>query len=176
MNRAVFLDRDGVVNRPMIRNGRTFAPQALADFELMPGIHELTQALQQAQFKIVVVTNQPDVAAGKVDRSVVDEMHKIIRRELQVDDIRACFHVDADACDCRKPKPGLLLSAAKDFGVDLRHSFIIGDTWRDMAAGKAAQCRTILLDTGYADEHRENADAVAHSLPEAGELILNAGS
>lgn len=173
MNRAAFLDRDGVVNRAIIREGRAVAPRSLEDFHFMPGIHVLTEKLRQAQYKIIVVTNQPDVFYGYVDRATVDEMHRIVRHELQIDDIRVCFHIDAHNCDCRKPKPGLLLSAAKDFDLDLRQSFIIGDTGRDMDAGKAVNCRTILLDGGYAQEHLENADDVIHSLYEVGDLILN---
>ena len=174
MNRAVFLDRDGVINLPTYRDGRAFAPTRFTDFQFMPGIRELVEKVRNAGFRIVVVTNQPDVVNGKMSLETLQEMHDLIRNELRVDDVRVCLHVDGDDCGCRKPKDGMLRAAAGQFDVDLSHSFIIGDTWRDMGAGKAAGCTTILLDSGYAESHGDSADHVVRSLALAAELILNA--
>ena len=172
MHRAVFLDRDSVLTRSAVRDGKPYAPRRLEDFELLPGVVEATCALRNAGWLLVVVTNQPDVATGKLDRAVLDAMHARLRGWLPLDDIRVCCHTDADACDCRKPKPGLLLAAARERGIELHESFMVGDRWRDVSAGKAAGCRTIFLDCGYAEELRDAPDFVVKSLPEAGRIIL----
>ena len=175
MNRAVFLDRDGVINRPGIREGREVAPTRLEDFQFLPGIHDLVKVLRREGFRLIVVTNQPDVVYGRSGVETVEGMHRLVRSELEVDAIYVCFHVDADACDCRKPKPGLLLRAAKEFDIDLARSFIIGDTWRDMGAGRAAGCTTVLLTGNSNNAAAGQADCIVRSHREAGELIL-AGS
>lgn len=174
MNRAVFLDRDGVINLPIYRDGRAFAPTRVADFQFMPGIQGLVEMVRNAGFRIVVVTNQPDVVNGKMSLATLQEMHQLLQRELRVDEVRACLHVDGDECECRKPKAGMLRAAAAQFNLDLPHSFIIGDTWRDMSAGKTAGCTTILLDSGYADKHGDSADHIVQSFDQAVEIILNA--
>ena len=172
MTRAAFLDRDGVINRAFVRGGRPYAPRTVEEFELLPGVTEAVGALRAAGFLVVVVTNQPDVATGLQRREDVDAMHERIRREVGVDDIRVCFHVDADACACRKPKPGMLLDAAADWGVDLAHSFMIGDRWRDVHAGHAAGCRAIFIDYGYDERRPDPPFELAGTLLEASELVL----
>ena len=167
MKRAVFLDRDGVINEPVLENGRAVAPTVLDDFVFIPGIHQFARALRDAGFSIVVVTNQPDVVYKNLDVNVVDSMHALIRSEIPVDDILACFHADKDNCLCRKPKPGMLFSAARDMDLDLGNSFMIGDTWRDMQAGKAANCRTILLNRDFGITRLEAADVVVRNFGEA---------
>lgn len=172
MNRAVFLDRDGVINRVFVRNGKPFSPQGLADFELLPGVREAVQALRDAGFRVIVATNQPDVGAGRQTRAVVEAMHARLRAELPVDDIKVCYHTDADGCTCRKPKPGMLLDAAKEWNIDLASSVMVGDRWRDVEAGKAAGCRTILVQNSYDERAAEGFDAAVSSLLEASRLIL----
>lgn len=172
MRRAVFLDRDGVLTRSEVRDGKPYAPRRLEDLELLPGVAETTRALRDAGWLRVVVTNQPDIATGKLDPAVLAAMHDQLRAWLPLDDIRTCCHTDADACDCRKPKPGLLLAAARELDIDLRASFMVGDRWRDVSAGKAAGCRTIFLDYGYAEGLRDVPDFVVKSLSEAGRIIL----
>lgn len=148
-NRAVFLDRDGVINRVIIKHGKPYSPRILADFKFTEGIKEVLNELKRAGFLLIVVTNQPDVARGFLDKETLEEFHDLIRRELSVDDIIVCPHDDADNCDCRKPKPGMILAAARKWDIDLKNSFLIGDTWKDMAAGRAAGCETVLLDAVY---------------------------
>ena len=172
MRRAVFLDRDGVLTRSDVRDGKPYAPRRLEDLELLPGVVETTRALRDAGWLRVVVTNQPDIATGKLTSAVLAAMHDRLREWLPLDDIRTCCHTDADACDCRKPKPGLLLAAAREHDIDLRASFMVGDRWRDVSAGKAAGCRTIFLDYGYAEALRDAPDFVVKLLPEAGRIIL----
>jgi D-glycero-D-manno-heptose 1,7-bisphosphate phosphatase len=173
MTRAVFLDRDGVINRSLIRNGRPYAPVSLADLEFLPGVAEAIGKLKQAGFKVIVVTNQPDVTAGLLSRDTLAAMHERVTRELGVDDIKVCYHVDQDRCECRKPKPGMLLEAASQWSIDLQQSYLVGDRWNDIEAGRAAGCKTILIRSEYDEQQADKPDAVVESLFEASELILS---
>ena len=172
MKRAVFLDRDGVLNRSVVRAGRPYAPTSLDELELLPGVLEALTDLRTAGFVLVVVTNQPDLATGRIRPEVAEAIHQKLRALLPIDDIKVCGHVDADDCSCRKPRPGMLLEAARDWSIDLYRSFIVGDRWRDVAAGKAAGCKTIFVDYGYAEELADRPDFVVTSLPEAVKIIL----
>jgi D-glycero-D-manno-heptose 1,7-bisphosphate phosphatase len=170
--RAVFLDRDGVINRAVVKHGRPFPPATLDDFELLPGVEQTIRSLRAAGYLVIVVTNQPDVATGTQRREVVEAMHGKLSAAGLCDDIRVCYHTDADACDCRKPKPGMLLKAAREWQIDLTESFMVGDRWRDVAAGKAAGCYTFFVDYKYRERHADGPDAVVNSLEEAGRFIL----
>jgi D-glycero-D-manno-heptose 1,7-bisphosphate phosphatase len=172
VNKAVFIDRDGVINRAVVRDGRPYAPETLGEFELLPGVPEAMAVLRAAGFRLIVVTNQPDVGAGRQSQEVVESMHAQLRKTLPIDDVRVCYHTDADGCDCRKPKPGMLLAAARDWDIDLRASTMVGDRWRDVGAGRAAGCKTILVESGYDDLPAEGYDAAVTSLLEASQLIL----
>jgi D-glycero-D-manno-heptose 1,7-bisphosphate phosphatase len=174
LKRAVFLDRDGVINRAIVRDGRPFSPVSLEEFEFLPDVVAAVGRLKSAGYHLVVVTNQPDVATGKQQQAVVIAMHERIRAELGIADIKVCYHVDADNCQCRKPRPGMLLEAATDWSLDLSQSFVIGDRWRDIAAGQAAGCKTILIDYEYDEPLAEKPDAIVKSLAEASDLILSA--
>jgi D-glycero-D-manno-heptose 1,7-bisphosphate phosphatase len=147
---AVFLDRDGVLNRSVYRDGVPSPPASLDEFELMPGVRDAVDQLRGAGYLLVVVTNQPDIARGTQAASVVDAMNGIVLDELGIDAVLVCPHDDADDCACRKPKPGLLLEAMERFDIDLDRSFMVGDRWRDIAAGRAAGCRTVQV--GSLDE------------------------
>jgi D-glycero-D-manno-heptose 1,7-bisphosphate phosphatase len=172
MVKAVFLDRDGVINANLERNGKPVAPTHLAEFRILPGVEDAARRLKAAGFLLVVVTNQPDVANGFTTRATVEAMHAEVRRRLAVDDIAVCYHVDADNCACRKPKPGMILEAARRHGIDLAASYLVGDRWRDVQAGRAAGCRTIFVDYGYPQDQPATADKVVKSLVEAADLIL----
>lgn len=172
MRRAVFLDRDGVINRSIVRDGKGYPPDSLDQLEILPGVPEAIAALREAGFLIIVATNQPDVGAGKQRIEVVDAIHDRLRRELAIDDIRVCPHVDGDRCACRKPRPGMLLEAARSWGIALERSFMVGDRWRDVEAGRAAGCRTAFVDYGYAEERPEAPDAIVDSLAAASRWIL----
>ena len=155
--RAVFLDRDGVLNEAIVRDGKPYPPRTLDEFRIVKGAAEALGELKRAGFLLIVVTNQPDVARGTVSREAVEAFDAALRAGLPVDDIFTCFHDDADGCDCRKPKPGLLIAAAEKYGIDLGSSYMIGDRWRDVDAGAAAGCRAILIDRAYDErgpEHR----------------------
>jgi D-glycero-D-manno-heptose 1,7-bisphosphate phosphatase len=172
MVKAVFLDRDGVINANLERNGKPVAPTSLAEFRILPGVEDAARRLKEAGFVLVVVTNQPDVANGLTPKATVEAMHEEIRRQLPIDDIMICFHADADNCSCRKPKPGMILEAAAKHAIDLAASYIVGDRWRDIEAGRAAGCGTIFVDYGYPQDQPAKPDTVVRSLSEAVEFIL----
>jgi D-glycero-D-manno-heptose 1,7-bisphosphate phosphatase len=167
VNRAVFIDRDGVINRAVVRNGKPYPPDGLADFELLPGVPEALQSLRSHGFRLIIATNQPDVGAGRQTRAAVEAIHDHMRTTLALDDIRVCYHTDADACACRKPKPGMLIDAAAQHEIDLAQSVMVGDRWRDIDAGRAAGCRTILIESGYDERQAEGFDAAVASLLDA---------
>jgi len=170
--RAVFLDRDGVLTVPEFRDGRSFAPRRLEEFRLYDDAAEATSQLKAAGFRLIVVTNQPDVGYGRTPLDTVEEMHRRLASLLPVDAIEACYHRRDDGCDCRKPKPGMLRRAAARFAIDCTRSFMVGDRSSDVAAGRSMGCRTVFIDFGYRNEHPEGADFVATSLAEATRIVL----
>jgi D-glycero-D-manno-heptose 1,7-bisphosphate phosphatase len=172
MRRAVFLDRDGVVNRALLRDGKPYPPSSLADLRLLPGVREACRMLREAGFALILITNQPDIARGTANASEVGEIHSRLRRFLQLDDVRVCPHDDDARCDCRKPKPGLLLEAAETWNIDLGSSFVVGDRWRDVEAGQRAGCQTIFLDYGYRERQPDGPFTRVRSLLEAANWIL----
>jgi len=149
MKRAVFLDRDGVLNRAVVRDGKPYPPATAAELELVDGAAEALQRLKARGFLLLVATNQPDVARGKQSRAEVEAIHSHLTARLPLDGFTTCFHDDADGCACRKPRPGLMLDAARAYGIDLSASYMIGDRWRDIEAGQRAGCRTAWIDYGY---------------------------
>jgi D-glycero-D-manno-heptose 1,7-bisphosphate phosphatase len=169
---AVFLDRDGVINRPVIRDGRPYPPSDERALEILPGVEDALARLHNAGFHLVVVTNQPDVARGTQTRDAIDRMHARLSAVLPLDDIRVCAHDDADRCACRKPEPGMLRDAARDGELSLADSFMVGDRWRDIDAGRRAGCTTVFVDWGYDERRPEAPDAVVGSLGEAADWIL----
>lgn len=149
MNRAVFLDRDGVINKAIIKDGKAYSPRTLSEFKIIKDIAEDIARIKKAGYLVIVVTNQPDIARGIIKRSEVDKMSEAIRANLDVDEILVCPHDDRDDCDCRKPKPGLILRAVDKDKIDLKKSFVVGDGWKDMGAAQAAGCRGILIQAIY---------------------------
>jgi D-glycero-D-manno-heptose 1,7-bisphosphate phosphatase len=165
--KAAFLDRDGVLNKPVVRDGKPYPPASVADFEIYEEAAGAVRRLRDMGFLVVVVTNQPDVARGAQTRTEIEAMHGRLRGALGIEDFYVCWHDDADGCDCRKPKPGLLRRAALDFGISLADSYMIGDRWRDVDCGHAAGCRTIFIDRGYSEKLRQEPDRRARDLAEA---------
>ena len=171
--RAVFLDRDGVINRAVMRDGRPHPPQSVAELEILPGVAEAIVRLQEEGYEVVVVTNQPDIARGTTTRAQVDAIHECLRERLRLDDIRVCPHDDDDECQCRKPKPGLWLEPPE---FDLAASAIVGDRWRDIEAGRAAGVGvTILVDYGYDERLPHDPSARVSTLAEAVDWLLSHG-
>ena len=168
---AVFLDRDGVINRAVVRDRKPYPPASAADLEILPGVAEALDRFRAAGLSIVVVTNQPDVARGRQTRAAVEAIHAALREQLGLRDIRVCYHDDDDRCSCRKPAPGLLLDAAAEGNIDLRASVMVGDRGRDVEAGRRAGCATVLIDYQY-DEPAGVPDFRAASLLDASAWIL----
>jgi D-glycero-D-manno-heptose 1,7-bisphosphate phosphatase len=178
--RAVFLDRDGVLNRPVVRDGLPFPPASVAEFQLYPGVAEDCQQLKNAGFLLIVVTNQPDVGRGTQSRESIEAMHTHLRAEIpSLDGIEVCFHGGSghgEPCDCRKPKPGMLLRAAVKQDIDLARSFLIGDRWRDVDCAHAAGCRAVFIDHGYDERLREKPEFTVANFRDAATTILNAST
>ena len=176
--RAVFLDRDGVLNRPVVRDGRSFPPARMEEFDLYPEAVEACAQLKKAGFLLVVVTNQPDVGRGTQSRELVEAMHAKLRGAIpSLDAIEVCFHAGAahgQPCECRKPKSGMLLRAAAALDIDLRQSFLIGDRWRDVDCAHAAGCRAVFIDHGYSETLREKPEFTVSNLSDAVSAILKA--
>jgi len=171
---AVFLDRDGVLNRAIVREGRPYPPASAEEMEITPGAALALCRLREAGLILLVVTNQPDVARGKQTQAAVEAMHEMMATVLPVDDFIVCYHDDQDDCPCRKPKPGLLRIGAERHEIDLATSFMVGDRWRDVDAGAAAGCRTIWLDCQYAERGPTRPpDVTVTSLAEAVNWILD---
>src|SRR5437879_11818079 len=129
-----------------MRDGRPYSPSGLREVEILSGVPEACQRLRRDGFLLVVVTNQPEVARGHLTRQTVEEIHGLLRSRIPLDDVRVCYHDDLDGCDCRKPRPGMLLAAARDLNIDLSRSFVVGDRSRDIAARRRAGCRTSHAD------------------------------
>jgi len=169
MNRAVFFDRDGIINKVIYRENKPCSPRKVIEFKLMPGIAKILNELRKYEFKIIIFTNQPDISRGLMKIEDLEKMHKIIKEVLYPDRILYCPHDDTDNCDCRKPKPGMLIEAANELHINLNKSFVVGDTWKDIEAGRSAGCITILVDATY--NRGVNSDYRVKNLDEAVEII-----
>jgi D-glycero-D-manno-heptose 1,7-bisphosphate phosphatase len=173
---AVFLDRDGVLNRPVMREGLPFPPATLEEFELYADVAEGCAELKRAGFVLIVVTNQPDVGRGTQSRESVEALHRKLRDAApSLDAIEICYHAGAshgEPCDCRKPKPGMLLRAAANHAIDLQRSFFVGDRWRDVDCAHAAGCRAVFIDHGYKERLRQRPEFTVGNFREAVAVIL----
>jgi D-glycero-D-manno-heptose 1,7-bisphosphate phosphatase len=172
---AVFLDRDGTLNRPMVRDGQPYPPARVEEFALLDGVAEACARLKAAGFVLVVATNQPDVGRGTQSQSVVEAMHLRLRQLVpSLDHIEVSYDAGGSGPPAprRKPAPGMLRDATRTLGLDLARSWMVGDRWRDIDCGHAAGCRTILIDQGYAETLRARPDFVVKNLVEAAGIIL----
>jgi D-glycero-D-manno-heptose 1,7-bisphosphate phosphatase len=167
----VFLDRDGVLVEEIVRaDGQAYAPTSFADFKLVPEAAAEVDRLRAAGFACVVVTNQPEIARGLLDPAVLESMHDHLRANVAVEAVMVCPHVDNDRCGCRKPRPGMLTAAASQLDLQLTNSYLVGDRWRDIDAGRAVGCSTVLLERSYSN--CATADARVQTLHEAVDWIL----
>jgi D-glycero-D-manno-heptose 1,7-bisphosphate phosphatase len=174
-NKAVFLDRDGVINRPIVVDGKPYPARTVAEFEVLPGVAQACADLKTAGYFLVVVTNQPDVGRGTLKKEAVEAVHEVMVQQLPIDRVEVCYHAGAkfgEPCECRKPQPGMLIRAAAALDINLSRSFMVGDRWRDIDCGKRAHCKTIFIDRGYKEELREQPDFRANSLVKAVRWIL----
>ena len=172
--RAVFLDRDGVLNECRVVDGKPYPPESVETFRILPGAPEACLKLKQAGFALIVVTNQPDVGRGTLSQETVEEMHRIMRDQLPIDQVEVCYEPGGQqSSEFRKPRPGMLLKAAQELDLDLAESFMVGDRWRDIDCGHAAGCRTIFIDRGYEEALQQQPDFKVADLPSAAKLILS---
>ncbi len=165
--KAVFLDRDGVLNKTILCNNRPHPPRTPAELEILGGVETACRQLKSAGFLLICVTNQPDIARGTADEGTVRALNDTIRDLLDLDDFRVCPHDDGDDCPCRKPRPGMVLDAANDFDIDLSSSTMVGDRWKDIDAGLAAGCRTVFIDHHYDEPQPVGAHFVCRGLIDA---------
>jgi len=166
------LDRDGVINKAVVRNGRPYPPASIKELEILPGVYEALQKLHDANYLLVVVTNQPDVARGAAKKEDIELINAFLRAELPIDDFKTCYHDSIDECSCRKPLPGALLEAAQEHNIDLSKSFMVGDRWRDIEAGASAGCKTFFINYRYSEQKPDAPNFIVASLLEAKEIIL----
>jgi len=170
---AIFLDRDGIINRAIVREGMPYPPVKPDEMELLPWTLRSFAKLQSAGYMLIGVTNQPDVARGKQSREEVEAMNAWIQERVPLQEILVCYHDDRDNCDCRKPKPGLILRAAARYSLNLLESWMVGDRWKDIAAGQAAGLKTIFVDYHYHEIYRSNpADFVVEDTAQIDDIIL----
>jgi D-glycero-D-manno-heptose 1,7-bisphosphate phosphatase len=170
--RAVFLDRDGVLNYAVVRDGRPHPPASIHELRLFPDAVDAVSHLRRGGFLLLVASNQPDVARGTQTRARVEQINDALAARLPVDGFFVCYHDDAAGCRCRKPRPGLLLDAAARHGVDLAESFAVGDRWRDVDAAAQAGVRCVLIDRGYLERPSAfSPAAVVDSVLEAARWI-----
>ncbi|MBP7705138.1 MAG: HAD-IIIA family hydrolase [Caulobacter sp.] len=167
---AIFFDRDGVLNNVVWRDCKPASPRSPGELDIVPAAARAISCLRRSGYAIFVVTNQPDVRRGLMTADTLTAIHARLVESLAVDDIAACQHDDRDACGCRKPKAGMLLDLAARWDIDLAASWMVGDQDRDVLCGKAAGCRTVLLDRPY--NSGEGADVIADDLIEAARAIL----
>lgn len=173
MRRAVFVDRDGVLNRATIRDRRPYAPRSEAEFELLPDASRGCTALKEAGFLVFVVTNQPDVGRGQIEPDVLERMHETLRRHCPVDGVLVCTHAKDGDCDCRKPRDGLLRAAALANDIDFAASYLVGDRWRDVECARNAGCTAIFVDGGYDEPLSVTPDVTVKNFGEAVQWVLS---
>lgn len=166
MKKAFFLDRDGVINKAKIIKGKPYPPASLSELTILDGVEEAVYRLKEKQFLVGIVTNQPDIATGKTNIELVNEINSYIRKRLQLDFVQMCVHVESDKCSCRKPKPGMLFDQARRDSIDLNESYMVGDRWRDIEAGIAAGTKTVWLENNYSEKKPSSFDYKTESLYE----------
>lgn len=170
MKKAVFLDRDGVINHTIEINNKHYPPRSLQEFVIFEDVFPALNLLKSAGFLLIVATNQPDVGRKTQDLKIVESIHNYIKKTLPLDDIYTCY--DEYSPDY-KPKPGMLISASEKYQIDRSQSYMVGDRWRDVGAGKAASCFTIFIDRNYAEPLTETPDYICFNLLEAASFILS---
>lgn len=168
-NRAVFLDRDGVINKAIVREGKAYPPKNFKEFEILPDVEKALLMLKKEGFLLIIVTNQPDVGDKKQEKKIVDSFHDYLLKNFPIDCIEVCFDRNSSYY---KPKTKMFESAGKKFNIDFENSYMIGDRWRDIEAGKAIGCKTFFIDYGYNEMLHSKPDFVISSLYEAANKLL----
>ena len=171
--RAVFLDRDGVLNTAIVKDGKPYPPGNVDEIQIPAGVSVGMHRLRNAGFVLIVVTNQPDVGRGIATIETVEAINEYLANWMPVDRFIMCYHDNTDGCECRKPLPGMLLTGAREFDIDLASSYMVGDRWRDVEAGLSAGCKTIFIDYGYHEKQPNVFDFKVTKFTDAVSIILN---
>ena len=172
MNKAVFLDRDGVINKLMIIDGKSYAPRLLKDFKIFPKVKSDVKKLKNRGFKVFVITNQPDIGNKLIKKKTLNEMHRFLKAKVPVDKIYFCPHTRNDRCKCRKPMPGLILKASCESKIYLKESYMVGDRKIDIDAGLKVGCKTIFVNNNYYEKKPTRQEKTVKSLHAAVKYIL----
>ena len=168
---AIFLDREGTLNKAYIKNGLPISHPSFNKFKILPGVKNSIIKLKKLGFLCLLITNQPDVSRKKIKKNVVKKMNNFIKKKIKLDDVFVCYHDDKHNCNCRKPKPGLLLDGSRKWNINLKESYMIGDRWKDISAGVSAGCKTIFINNKYKELTPQNPNYVTDSLIKAAQFI-----
>ena len=172
MNKAVFLDRDGVINKTIIIDGKSYAPRLLKDFKIFPKVKSDVKKLKNNGFKVFVITNQPDIGNKLLKKKTLNEMHSLLKTKVSIDKIYYCPHTRSDRCKCRKPKPGMIIKASNESNIYLKESYMVGDRKIDIDAGLKAGCKTIFVNNNYYEKKPTKQEKTVKSLHAAVRYIL----
>jgi len=165
--RALFLDRDGIINKAYVVNGKSYPPRKIDNFYLLPGVSKSLKLSKELGFLNIIITNQPDISSGKTTQEFVDTCHRKLLDALPIDDIYVCSHSDEELCSCRKPKPGMILDAQKKWNIDLEKSFLVGDRWKDIEAGQSVKCCCFFVNYKYNERQPKQPFVEVSDLEEA---------
>jgi len=169
--KCVFLDRDGVLNHAIVKDRKPYSPRIISEFTLMPHVVKNIKQLRNLGYLTIIITNQPDIATGKLSLKTLKLFHNILNSKLELTDIYFCPHLESDNCICRKPNCGMINDAVNRYNIDLNESFVIGDRWRDVDCGIKSGCKTIFLDYDYDEKLKSTPDAIVTNLSSAVNLI-----
>ena len=145
MKPAVFIERDGLLNRVRVERRQPRSPLSMEEFQINPEAIAPLKALKEAGFVVLATTNQPGLSRGTLPRRELDRMHVLLQKTFSLDGILVCPHDENDACPCRRPKPGLLIEAAFKWHLEIDHSFVVSEMWQDAQAAHVAGCTSLLI-------------------------------
>ncbi len=174
MKPAVFIERDGILNKIRVEGQYPVVPLTFHEFHLNAEVAPLLNELKAAGLLLIVTTNQPGLSRGTQSRRELDRMHQALRARFTIDDLLVCPHEDNDGCPCRKPKPGLLYEAAYAWGIDLNRSFVVSDKWQDAEAARRAGATSLLVRSPWLGKGHH--DFVLPDLPMLIEKVLQLNS
>lgn len=165
MSKAIFFDRDGVLNRAIVLNNRPFSPKNIKELVINKFLKK-TLLEAKKNFYLICITNQPEVGRNNFLEKDVEEINISIKNYFKLNDVFSCYHSKDNVCDCRKPKIGLILQAQKKYSINLKESIVIGDRWKDITMGKLAGCKTIFVDYNYDENLIDKPDIRINHLKE----------
>lgn len=174
MNKAIFIDRDGVVNKSIVIDGKPHAPLNFSDFKILNGVEEALNNFKKQGFLTFIITNQPNIKLKNRTLNIVELelMHNYLLENFYVTKIYVCSHINEDNCRCRKPKIGNLLLASKEFNIDLSKSFFVGDRWQDVECAHNANIKTcFFIDYKYNEKRPVNKYFQVNSLLEVSNIL-----